>query len=518
MLDKDIFSPIDYQAGSFIYKSVKGASDDLLLFYCYLAASFRQGSLFVTSSNDRLVPALDFEEPILQAAFNGYLTAKTIQSPYVVINHNTIALASAFKLSQDFVQKITLFQTRSPDLLIDLARLQQRVTDLQTQNRVLPEQAAAIVEAANTSVSCIWGGPGTGKTYTAGWLVKLFLEQHPDARIVLAAPTGKAAANLHESIKRSSPGAKLEAKTLHSLLGLKRIQKSAKKVSLAYDLVLVDESSMIDISLFNKLMAAVNDRARIVFLGDPFQLPPVEPGEPFVALIDEKNRNNMAGELVTTKRQENHAIIDLAAAVKTGKAAIALEILQSNPDVLAWHAADFAVEAHVKQLYSKSNMTVESFFASLLDTRLLCPQRAGPYGTLAINKRLTEAVRTLFEPIIITKNDYTLGLTNGQVGVISNDLAYFEDFEETKTLKAIPKILLSSYETAYCLSVHKSQGSEFGHVILLLPEGSERFGRKMLYTAITRAKKKLTVYSHLTTLQSCITHNGRPTTTHINAN
>ena len=520
MLDKALFSPIDYQAGSLIYKSVNGQSDDLLIFYCYLAASLRHGSLFVTSCDKMLVPALDFEQSVLQSAYKGYLLASSLQSPYVVSSNQTIALASASLLSRDFVQKISQFQTKSPDLPIDLQRLVHSLTDLQAQNKLLPEQAAAITEALQSSISCIWGGPGTGKTYTAGWLVKLFLEQYPGARIVLAAPTGKAAANLHESIQRLAPGANtnIESKTLHSLLGLKRVQKNYIKSSLGYDLVLVDESSMIDISLFNKLLASLDDTARIVFLGDPFQLPPVEPGEPFVALVDEKKQKKASGELITTKRQENHAIIDLAAAVKEGDISCALDILQNNSDVLTWLELDdrlIAVESLGKQHNISSNMTIESFFASLLDTRLLCPQRIGPCGTVAINKRLLQASNTLFEPIIITKNDYTLGLTNGQVGVISNDFAYFETYETTKTLKAIPKILLSSYETAYCLSVHKSQGSEFGHVILLLPEGSERFGRKMLYTAITRAKKKLTIYASRATLERCIIQDGRPTTTFL---
>src|SRR4029079_6119917 len=126
------------------------------------------------------------------------------------------------------------------------------------QNILLPEQAAAIQESAKNSLSCIWGGPGTGKTYTAGGLVKLFLEQHQTARIVLAAPTGKAAANLLESIQRAvGPVAakKLEAKTLHSLLGLKRVANTKKRLQLDYDLIIVDESSMIDVSLCVKLMS-----------------------------------------------------------------------------------------------------------------------------------------------------------------------------------------------------------------------------------------------------------------------
>ncbi len=527
MFDPALFSPIDYQTGSYLLKKAASQDSDLLLFYCYLAASFRQGSLFVTKADRALQPSLEeLQDPLLQQALlRGYEISKEVDLSYVVHNDQKVFLQTAFQLTTELTCLVQQMTKAAPTLVIDEAGLQHSLSLLVAQNTLLPEQASAIQAAANKNVSCIWGGPGTGKTYTAGWLVKLFLEQHADARIVLAAPTGKAAANLLESIQRAvetSKAAALQAKTLHALLGLKRVQtQGSKKLDLAYDLILVDESSMIDLSLCVKLLKAVPTTSRIIFLGDPFQLPPIEPGEPFVAFVEEKKQQNMPGELITTKRQENRAIIDLADCVKAGNADRALQIFSEDRSAAVIFCpldeCQFIPEDHVKPLYKYSNATVETFFGALVQTRVLCPQRIGPFGTQAINNRILQAIKKTkgiqFQPIIITKNDYALGLTNGQVGVLAGDMAYFENFEEAKALRQIPLVLLSSYETAYCLSVHKSQGSEFGEVVLLLPEGSERFGRKMLYTAITRAKKKLTIYAARATLNACIIQEGRLATT-----
>src|SRR5262249_52756112 len=146
-------------------------------------------------------------------------------------------------------------------------------------------------------------------------------------------PTGKAASNLLESIKRVLPSADLQAKTLHSLLGIRRVETARKRFELPYDLIIVDESSMIDTSLCVKLLYSVAEGSRIIFMGDPFQLPPIEPGEPFVGFVEQQIEMKVAdvdGGLVTTKRQECRAILDLAAAVKEADVDKALMFLQND--------------------------------------------------------------------------------------------------------------------------------------------------------------------------------------------
>ncbi len=470
-----MFEAIDHLTANLIANTCESSDEDLKLFFASLAASYRQGSLFV-EIEDRKLP----------------------ESDLFVQRGNKVFLERAYTMLKEFemlVQKVSASRTH---LVMDEDRLKVQLEHAS----LLPEQASAIKEAAKNSLLCISGGPGTGKTYTAGWLVRFFLEQHPQARIMLTAPTGKAAGNLRESIQRQIGPSALEAKTLHALLGLKRMQKRQKLLELAYDLIIVDESSMIDLNLAVKLLRAVPEGARIIFLGDPFQLPPIEAGEPFVAMIEHKS----AGRLVTTKRQENETIIHLAEYVREGNVEKALSCITLRP-----LDASFDPSIYVKQLYTQS---VEAFFAALLQLRLLSPMREGPFGTISLNERMQQAAyKAAMQPILITKNDYNLNLSNGQVGVLFQGNAYFENYEEPSTFRRIPQVLLSSYEPAYALSVHKSQGSEFSEVVLILPEGSERFGRKMLYTAITRAKKKLTIYSSHATLQACILSPGRPLTT-----
>ncbi len=465
---------------------------DLHAFFSYLSESYSQGHLFVEKTDKGLIPHL--EELDRDAALKGY--EKLTTSPYIFVKGNRVYFEHAYTLTSECQALIEKLQTKAPHLHVDQVQLLAKVEALICAKTLLPEQGSAICEALKKCLSCIWGGPGTGKTYTAGWLVKLFLEDHPNAHIVLAAPTGKAAANLLSSINKVLPGAPLQAKTLHSLLGVKRIETKRKREELPYDLILVDESSMIDIALYVKLLYSVAEGARIIFLGDPFQLPPIEPGQPFADLVAEQIKKGLPGGLVTTKRQENRTIVDLAEAVRTGQTDQVLSHLQSNLKPID--------SLNVKQLYNNPASTVESFFQLLLETRLLSPMRLGPYGTQVINQQMLDASKSPFEPIIITRNDYTLNLTNGSIGIIFGPYAYFENYETPNVLRKIPKVLLSSYETAYCLSVHKSQGSEFGNVILLLPEGSERFGRKLLYTAITRAKKSLTIYSTPAIISNCL--------------
>ncbi len=454
MNSEEEYAAIETLTGSFL----GGPDEKLTALYTKLAAKFREGYLYI-----------EHQEPLSP-------------SPYIIQHDGKIFFKRAYNLLKEFER---LYRSKP---LPPAFCCPQRI------DKLLLEQQEAIVHAAQYSLSCIWGGPGTGKTYTAGWFVKLYLENNPDARIALTAPTGKAASNLLDSIKSACPSAKLEAKTLHALLGLKRFGTWQQKELLPYDLVIVDESSMIDLSMFVKLLSSLSQSTRILFLGDPNQLPPIEPGEPFVALVDAK----VGRGLVTTKRQENDTIILLANAVKEGRVDDVFDLITPEP---------LESFTHVKQLYNSPKENADDFFAELLKTRILSPKRLGPYGTIHINQEIRDvAKKNSLLPIIITKNDYELDLTNGQVGILSQKVAHFE---KTK----IPEVLLPPYELAYCLSVHKSQGSEFSDVHLFLPEGSESFGRNMLYTAITRAKKSLTIYAKPETLKACITTQSRPSTT-----
>ena len=368
---------------------------------------------------------------------------------YLSREKNRIYLRRNWECEYRFLTHMKRFKSQLPSYTLPLTWLEAELDKEQLNF----EQKRAILKAAKGSLTLITGGPGTGKTYTAATLIRLFSEGGLK-EIAVAAPTGKATANLRASLGLIAE--KCTIKTLHSLL---------KSEWLYADLILVDESSMIDAELMAKLFSAVKPGARLVLLGDKDQLPPIESGNFFADLAQDQH---LVSELKTCLRIELQEIIDLASQVKNG----------------------IPITAHPLP-------NLKELVGQIVHERIdvLTPLRKGPYGVDHLNKLLyvEHQKRGAKEiPIIITVNDAYLELFNGDTGLLNQEerIAYFSDGRQ------FAEHLLPHYEYAYVLSVHKSQGSEYEKVLILLPEGSEVFGREMLYTAITRAKKQMTLLAH----------------------
>ncbi len=316
-------------------------------------------------------------------------------------------------------------------------------------------QRVAIDRALNHSLSLIVGGPGTGKSFTARALLRLFKERWPELQIAVAAPTGKAVSQLKEKVAVEN----IAFTTLHSLLKAHGLGPPGYH----YDLIVVDEASMIDAELFARLFASVRAGARLVLLGDPEQLPPIEAGGLFQELLESKK---VATTLLDTGfRAENSELINLMRLVQAGK----------------------------MPPYQKLESFSLSFQAEKGSKILLTPLREGPWGSKRLNRRLyEEAMRrgASSVPIILTENDSEKGLSNGDLATLDlqTDEVLLQDG------RRVHKRTLGGYELAYALSIHKSQGSEFDEVTILIPSGAEEFGRELIYTAVTRAKKKATLY------------------------
>jgi len=349
---------------------------------------------------------------------------------------------------------------------------------------LLSEQKQAALHVFHSPLTLITGGPGTGKTTTCAQLIQTLLSYDPELEIAIAAPTGKAAMHLERSLNSS----KLKGKTLHSLL--------SGPLPLSADLILVDESSMIDASMMALLLKGVKSGARLVLLGDPYQLPPVGAGALFSDLAQ---RGDNVVELKSCMRTELASILEFASAVKEG-------------DITR------AMQTPLKPLPSPQD--VVQLAAPLLEQGsccLLSPMRKGPYGVDALNALFLEHFLKSWDksapfraPIMIAANSKRLELANGEVGVLVRqkgvepslgDAAYFGE-------RKIPAALLPRFEYAWALSVHKSQGSEFDKVVLLLPEGSQNFGRKVLYTGATRARKALEIWGSEEVLRETILREG----------
>jgi exodeoxyribonuclease V alpha subunit len=386
-------------------------------------------------------------------------------------------------------------------------------------DRLLPEQASAILKASQNTVSIINGGPGTGKTYTIMQLIKVFLSSlNPEKRgffeIAIAAPTGKAASHLNLSLKKHAIDFEnVACQTLHALLGIREGQsfKIGDINQISADLVIIDECAMIDIYLMHRLLAAVKEGAHVVLVGDPHQLPPIESGAIFSDLV----RSDILPitHLKTCMRTELKEIVAFSNAVQVGDADQALKILEKDTEVVScWTKSveELIQYAEEKYVCSYNEACPEEILELFNQFRVLTPMRKGPFGVEEMNRVILNHImkrvplgQKMVVPIIILKNDYRNELFNGEVGIlVEGEHAIF--FRKDSTVRKIPAVLLPKYEYSYCISVHKSQGSEFDEVLVLVPEGSEKFGRELLYSAVTRARKKIILYGNEDTIRKNI--------------
>jgi exodeoxyribonuclease V alpha subunit len=443
-------------------------------------------------------------------------------------------------------------------------------------------QQVAAFAAVRQRFSIITGGPGTGKTWTVARFLALLLEQpgSENLRVKLAAPTGKAAARLQESLAQSLESlacsdaikTRLQAKdlttTIHRLLG--PIPNSASfrhgpDNPLPVDVLVVDEASMVSLSLMARLLAALKkEDVRLVLVGDKDQLPPVDPGgvlgdicravaansfnPSFCKTYQTCNGGDLPsngtvlnGELADTVVQlhvnyrsgEALALHTLSTAVNAGASSEVLKLLQNagaDSSALAWQTLP-----HRQQLKNVLRGAVRLYYRPVLEAaspkealealgrfRILCAVREGPFGTLAINRVVEEilgeelpplAEKIRFgsypgKPVMVTSNNYTLKLFNGDTGVFwtrnsASSLAHFPD--ENGSTRAIARERLPENETVYAMTVHKSQGSEFEHVLLVLPEKANPvLTRELFYTGLTRAKKSVRILSNEAVLRSAI--------------
>jgi exodeoxyribonuclease V alpha subunit len=407
-------------------------------------------------------------------------------------------------------------------------------------------QRVAARTAATRRLCVISGGPGTGKTSTVVKILALLAEQRrrdggAAPRMVLVAPTGKAAMRLSEAIRRAKrtlacdaaiqAAIPEEASTIHR--ALRSIGGSSTRFRhdathpLRADVVLVDEASMVDLALMARLVAAVPTDARLILLGDKDQLASVEAGAVLAELCDAGEAraagDPLAASIVELTRSYRYrpgsGIEALARAINAGDAAGALAVLDdaTHPDVRRVEPA--ADETLGPELRASALASCGAYLdapdgasrlRALERTRILCAHRHGPHGVAAVNaaieamlvdeRRIDRRAGLAYDgrPIMVTRNDYQLQLFNGDVGtIVEHDgkrLAYFLAPDGSPRLLSPAR--LPPHETVFAMTVHKSQGSEFDHVAVLLGErSSPLLTRELLYTAVTRARETVTIHA-----------------------
>jgi len=433
------------------------------------------------------------------------------------------------QVRDDLVSRLSL-----PAPAIDEARLESVARILFDQR--YDEQRAAALSAARQWTTVLTGGPGTGKTTAvAGLLAMLADQSERPLRIALTAPTGKASARLQEAVRTALAGAPFAdhrdavgqpvAQTLHRLLGWRRGSRNRfrhdRRNRLPHDVIVVDETSMVSLTMMARLVESVRSDCRLVFVGDPDQLASVEAGAVLADLVAGLTRRDpRVVAALTTSHRFGPEIGDLARAVRDGNEDDALDLLvaggdhvelldASDPDVLA-RLRDRLVRQAVRLHEAAASGDATEAVAILDRHRLLCAHRDGPWGVGHWN-RLVE--RSLSEhtglpigggwgrewyagrPLLLTSNDYGLELFNGDTGVVvATDDGLRAAIAVPGGHRDLATSRLTDVETMHAMTVHKSQGSQASEVTVLLPPDDSRLlTRELLYTALTRAEAKVTV-------------------------
>ena len=439
------------------------------------------------------------------------------------------------------------------------ADLQQRLDELftPTANDEPDMQRLACEVAAQNRITLITGGPGTGKTTTVVKLLSLLVRTAPrELQIHLAAPTGKAAARLTESINNAltkmpadkRPHIPTQAQTLHRLLQTN--SKASQVHQLATDVVVVDEASMIDLEMMARLLQAVPPTARLILLGDKDQLASVEAGAVMsqlctgtllqhqtVTLIhshrfDAKSGIGQWARAVNADATDNTpalkalwkkapdwlAILPLQQRIEEDTAEPDVTRLQlssaSDPKLAVglrygWRNWLALLDAHRSSKTAPAAPCRDAQAVALLNAFtefcVLCAVREGPLGVTQLNTQVEHALGLgqsawyAGRPVMVTRNDYALELMNGDIGLClpGPDGVLRVAFPAVDGgVRWVMPSRLDSVETVFAMTVHKSQGSEFAHVLLVIPaQESPVLTRELVYTGLTRAKKRLTLWA-----------------------
>lgn len=506
-----------------------------------------------------------------EAHFNEWIGENPEKHP-IIFNNNKLFLQRFFLYEKSIIQKITE--------LISNENIDKKAEDLKKALLKIPTQFSSKEENIDwqwmaclcgflNNFTIITGGPGTGKTSTVNKLIYLMLVDDPELKINIVAPTGKAASRLKESqlnLANNAPEyydksivnliTQIPCSTIHSLLGYLPNSihfKHNSTLPLDTDVLIIDESSMIDLQLFYKLFQAINpQRTKVIMLGDRHQLASVEMGNVFGELCKSINDKNILSIIYHNKIQEffpNNSlpyfesqkysliqdhVIELVKSYRfkddAGIGMLSKAVLSEDIDLIEkiWNfpppelntftEIDYtflASEFLKEDAYFYTN-DIKDALNKINNFKILSTQNEGSNGVAEINNHIESELQKRGvikktgrfynnQIILITKNQPELQIYNGDIGlirerIVNNEktlLAYFDD--PIHGFKTVIPLEILSFSTAYCMTIHKSQGSEFNHVALVFPNNDieHLLNKEILYTGLTRAKEKLTIFGQL---------------------
>ena len=478
--------------------------------------------------------------------------AKQHVAPFVEDEHS-LYLYRYWKLEQRLAEQVQRLK-QQPIEAVSLAAYENLLVD--------PHQKAALQMVASQSLNLITGGPGTGKTYTLARIIAVLNQAIPNLRVAMAAPTGKAAQRMKEALQASLNDSKLsemglltdslknqETLTIHRLLGLgtQSIPRFHVKQPLPYDVIVIDEASMLDLNLATLLFEAVPEQCRLILLGDANQLASVDVGAVLADLQQLPMLKENRVHLVTSRRFKAGARIgEMAKFIQAQQDATqspqqvlqafeqhvvpagelqAIRLTQGMEDqIQLQYLPETLTAPALTDLYAKLSFGFQDYFQALqnylrqdpesaqIDAvlqafdqyRILTAIRHGVLGLQSLNAEMQKALLQYLpqilphgdwyvgRPVMMTYNDYQLGLSNGDIGICFKHRTQAQQFEVyfPSLDKWIPATRLpKSMQTAFALTIHKSQGSEFNHTAVVLDQAATKLlSQELIYTAITRAK------------------------------
>ncbi len=457
----------------------------------YLSRAFRAGFMSV-EVGEKCTPSVEIiflddtmQAPskelgeVLEKAIVEEFRAKRFPPECIKADGPKVSFPYAQAIENSIVTNIKKIACAQPDVCLD----EKKIPQILDCSSLHPDQRKAVEILLTTSCGFLTGGPGTGKTLTAGvWLEALKKSALSPVYVGLAAPTGRAAKTLAASLQKTfGENASFDVQTIHRLI-------LSPFSHVPYNVLIVDECSMIDSALFAKLLKVIRPGTRVLFLGDKDQLPPIDPGQPFAQLLTSFPQGAKKAHLSVSFRTESKEILEVARA-----------FLQGEPSRKHTGAVSYfnikelgtLIEKFIVEPWERAT-TLNDANAALKDTILLTPTRVGPLGTQEINRFVHfRRKKNSLTPVVFLKNNHELGVMNGDLGILEKG----HPLEHIYSLELkIPAAICPQFEEAYAMSVHKSQGSEFYRVILVLPPHAI-FTPNLLYTAATRARGELIIVS-----------------------
>jgi exodeoxyribonuclease V alpha subunit len=534
---REAISHLDYYFASYVAR-VFACEDPLVKMTCALVSSaLARGHvcLDLKALSGRMIPSLKRDGPQIRLPqFKPWRTALAAASmvgksedenpcrlPLVLDTDGCLYLAKYYDFQERLVNTLaSRIRTRSFPVAPDFIRSQmhRHFPGDPEQTRC---QRQAVATALQSNFTVISGGPGTGKTHITR-IIRDILQAHAEAlhqppfRFLSLAPTGRAASRLQDGA------------TIHSALIPRKHGPGfvhGKNNPLVADVVIIDEASMIDLALMTRLMEAIPSSSRVILLGDDHQLSPVQAG----AVFSEICRTDVMAPLVVSltynfRSRGKTGIEDLATAIRENDADETTRILTSNqyPDLVyesPGNDGHAVLERYIRSGYGP--FMAQQDMADALDAmdrfKILCAHNIGESGTLQINHVCEKILRrprhsaitdrSVKQMIMINTNDYDRGVFNGDTGVVLQDkqglVAGFR--MEDGTIRKFGIMDLPSHEPAFGITIHKSQGSEFETVLILIPNTVSRvMTRQLLYTGVTRARRKVVILGSLTVIQEAI--------------